>query len=392
MCKNLLDKPLQDFINQNLGKDISALALQTNPFPAIDWKDIVQQIQSKQKCRAKLPTWFNTPNILYPPKISVEQSSSEILAKHKSSSVSGKNLIDLTGGFGVDTYYFSREFEQVIHAEIDADLCQIVTHNSHQLNADNLRVYHGDGRKILQNIDQKFDWIYIDPARRDNLKRKVFRLSDCTPDVTILLDEYFRFTEQILIKTAPLLDISQGINELKFVEKIEIISLNNEVKELLWFLRKNYVGEPSLFVVDYGSDGTKKTLQTPLNDIESLHYQSPKNFLYEPIPALMKSGCFNFIATHFGLQKIDLNSHLYTSDTLKDFWGRRFKINSVEVFSKATMKSWTNKKAHISCRNFPMKPEEIRKKFKIKDGGENYLFFTSIENGKKKLVISCEKA
>lgn len=391
MGNNLLNKDVQDFINQHLEKDISQLALQQNPFPNTDWKLILQQIQAKQKCLDKLPTWGNTPMILFPPKISIEQSSSEVLAQHKSESIHGKKIIDLTGGFGVDTFYFSKKFEQVIHVEINPELSEIVRHNSLCLNAKNINVYQGDGLKILREIDQQFDWIYIDPARRNNHQKKVFRLADCTPDVTNLLDEYFKYSNNILIKTAPLLDISQGIKELQYVEKIEIVSLNNEVRELLWFLNKNQQNPPQLFVTDYDSKGTKTSLQIPIHDDEYNRLSLPKNFLYEPVAGLLKSGCFNFIGNYFGLDKIDKHSHLYTSTEPKEFWGRRFKIVHSEDFSKKAMQKWSNQKANVSCRNFPMKPEEIKKKFKIKDGGNQYLFFTSAENGSKKLIIVGEK-
>lgn len=391
MSDNILSEEVQRFINQHLSEDVAQLALHQNPFPDVDWRLILQQIQSKQKCREKLPTWFATPMILYPTKISIEQSSSEILAKHKSQSITGKKLIDLTGGFGVDTFYFSKQFEQVVHVEINPELVEIVRHNNVCLGAKNIDVIQGDGLEILQNLNEQFDWIYIDPARRDNQQKKVFRLADCTPDVTNLMDEYFTFSDRILIKTAPLLDISQGIKELQFVEKIDIVSLNNEVRELLWYLNKNHKSEPELFVTDYDISGNKKTMKIPVSDDENVTYSLPKSFLYEPISGLLKSGCFNFISNKFKVEKLDRHTHLYTSVEPQDFWGRQFKIISCQPFSKKAVQFWANKKANISCRNFPMKPEEIRKKFKIKDGGEQYLFFTSAENGAKKLIIACEK-
>lgn len=391
MFKKLLRSDIQQFIAQNLHSDVAQLALKPNPFPEVDWSLILQQIQARQKSEKKLPTWFATPNVLYPTKLSIEQCSSEILAKHKSKAVNGKKIIDLTGGFGVDTYYFAQTFEKVIHAEINTDLCQIVAHNAQQLNLKNLEVKSGDGREILTQINQKFDWIYIDPARRDPQQKKVFRLSDCTPNVVDLLDDYFAFSDKILIKTAPLLDISQGLKDLPFVEKIEIVSLQNEVRELLWYINKNNTQKPKIVATDYSTDEKSIQLSLPIDDDTTTKYSNPLQFLYEPSPALMKSGNFNYIGRYFDVEKLDQNAHLYTSVTLKDFWGRRFKVLETLPFSKKTMKNWTNQKANISCRNFPMKPEEIKKKFKIKDGGDQYLFFSTTDNGNKKLIIVTEK-
>ncbi len=391
MFKKLLRSDIQQFIAQNLHSDVAQLALKPNPFPVVDWSLILQQIQARQKSEKKLPTWFATPNVLYPTKLSIEQCSSEILAKHKSKAINGKKIIDLTGGFGVDTYYFAQTFEKVIHAEINTDLCQIVAHNAQQLNLKNLEVKPGDGREILTQINQQFDWIYIDPARRDQQQKKVFRLSDCTPNVVDLLDDYFAFSDKILIKTAPLLDISQGLKDLPFVEKIEIVSLQNEVRELLWYINKNNTQKPKIVTTDYSTDEKSIQLSLSINDDTTTKYSNPLQFLYEPSPALMKSGNFNYISRYFDVEKLDQNAHLYTSTTLKDFWGRRFKVLETLPFSKKTMKNWTNQKANISCRNFPMKPEEIKKKFKIKDGGDQYLFFSTTDNGNKKLIIVTEK-
>lgn len=391
MFNKLLRSDIQQFIAQNLHSDVAQLALKPNPFPEVDWSLILQQIQARQKSEKKLPTWFATPNVLYPTKLSIEQCSSEILAKHKSKAINGKKIIDLTGGFGVDTYYFAQTFEKVIHAEINTDLCQIVAHNAKQLNLKNLEVKSGDGREILTQINQQFDWIYIDPARRDQQQKKVFRLSDCTPNVVDLLDDYFAFSDKILIKTAPLLDISQGLKDLPFVEKIEIVSLQNEVRELLWYINKNNTQKPKIVATDYSTDEKSIQLSLPIDDDTTTKYSNPLQFLYEPSPALMKSGNFNYISRYFDVEKLDQNAHLYTSTTLKDFWGRRFKVLETLPFSKKTMKNWTNQKANISCRNFPMKPEEIKKKFKIKDGGDQYLFFSTTDNGNKKLIIITEK-
>ncbi|MDP5097956.1 MAG: class I SAM-dependent methyltransferase, partial [Flavobacterium sp.] len=174
-------------------------------------------------------TWFLTENIIYPEKISIEQTSSETTAKYKASLVSGEKLIDCTGGFGIDDYYFSKQFKNVIHCELNADLSQIVKHNCEVLKVSNIECHQGDSTKILEQLNQKFDCIYIDPSRRNDAKGKVFMLADCLPNVVDLQDFYFQFTNTILIKTAPILDLQAGLLELKNVAQIHIVAVDNEV-------------------------------------------------------------------------------------------------------------------------------------------------------------------
>ena len=240
MDKLLLSVEIQVFINSNLNADVAKLALQKNKFLNADWTSILNQIAAKQKAKTKLPTWFTTSNIIYPSKISVEQTSSEKTAEYKSQLVSGLALIDLTGGFGVDDYYFAKKVNQLIHCEINEELSKIVAHNLKQLNVENIQCIAGDSSEVLKNINQKYDWIYIDPSRRNEAKGKVFMLRDCLPNVPELLDFYFEYSTNIIIKTAPLLDISAGLSELKNVSSIHVVAVENEVKELLWILEKSY--------------------------------------------------------------------------------------------------------------------------------------------------------
>jgi hypothetical protein len=209
----LLDHDIQLFINNNIGKNISQLALQKNPFENIEWITILNQIEAKSKAKEKLPTWFSSAFILYPSKISVEQTSSEKTAAYKASLIHGTSLIDLTGGFGVDDYYFSKTIKDVAHCEINTELSQIAKHNFNQLNCNSITCYSGDSNETLKNINKEWDWIYIDPSRRNDAKGKVFMLKDCLPNVPENLDFYFQKSKSILIKTAPLLDIT-GLQNL----------------------------------------------------------------------------------------------------------------------------------------------------------------------------------
>ena len=388
---NLLSAEIQDFIDHKCNVSISKLALQKNPFPDVEWIRILNQIESKTKAKDKLPSWFSTKNCLYPSKISIEQTSSEQTALYKSSLVSGDFLIDLTGGFGVDAFYFSKKIKNVVHCERNAELSEIVAHNFQQLNTKNISCYPDDSFDTLRKLDKKWDWIYIDPSRRNETKGKVFMLADCLPNVPENLDFYFSYSNAILIKTAPLLDISAGLIELKNVKNIHIVALENEVKELLWELHKDYFGEITIKTAHINKLKTE-FFEFKLNQ-ENVYsnFSLPKKYLYEPNSAIMKSGGFNEVGEFYQLNKLHKHSHLYTSEDLIAFPGRVFVIQNTFSFSKTEMKNNLEKsQSNISTRNFPETVENIRKKWKIKEGGNTYSFFTTDENDNK-IVLICTK-
>jgi hypothetical protein len=390
MDKSLLSVEIQYFIHSNLNADIAQLALQKNRFPDSDWTAVLNQISAKQKAKAKLPTWFQTSNIYYPAKISIEQTSSEKTAEYKSKLISGDNLIDLTGGFGVDDFYFAKSINHVVHCEINSELSEIVAYNLEQLKVKNISCIAGDSSEILTNLNQQFEWIYIDPSRRNDAKGKVFMLEDCLPNVPDLLDFYFGFAPNIMIKTAPILDISAGLSELKNVKSIHIVALENEVKELLWILEKNYTGNTIIQTCNLTKEASEQfSFELENNTVSD--FGLPKKYLFEPNAAIMKSGGFDAITEQFKLQKLHQHSHLYTSENLIDFPGRIFEIESSFEYNKQHMKTrLENKNANITTRNFPETVENIRKKWKIKDGGNEYCFFTTDLNNNK-IVLLCSK-
>ena len=386
----LLQPLIQNYIIEKTGSDISKLALQKNPFPSIDFKIILNQIELRTKSKDKLPTWFTTSNIIYPSKISLEQTSSEITAQYKATLVNGESLIDLTGGFGVDDYYFSKKIKSVYHCEINADLSEIVAHNFNSFGSTNLKCFAEDSLEVLKKLNQKFDWMYIDPSRRNDAKGKVFMLKDCLPNVPELLETYFKYSNNILIKTAPILDITAGLSELQFVKTIHIIAIENEVKELLWEIENHYENSITIKTVNFNKN-KKEIFEFESNANVISDYSVPKKYLYEPNSAIMKSGGFSEIGKAFSLKKLHLHSHLYTSDQLADFPGRIFEINSQFVYSNGTMKSnFKNGKSNITTRNFPETVENIRKKWNIKEGGNQYSFFTTTINDSK-IVLLCTK-
>lgn len=389
--KALLDQNVQDFINQNQSNDISKLAFQKNPFPEIEYSHVLNQIVAKHKAKEKLPLWFNTKNIIYPEKISIEQTSSEKTANFKASLIQGNDLIDLSGGFGIDDYYFAQKFQNVVHCEINPVLSEIVKHNYTQLGTLNIICKTGESATILKQLNQKFDWIYVDPSRRNDKKGKVFLLNDCEPNVPNLLDFYFQYSQNILVKTAPILDITSGINELQYVKKIHIVALENEVKELLWEIEQNFSGKIELNAVNIGKNNTTTDLFLLENEYSG-SFSTPIKYIYEPNASIMKSGQFNAICERYKVFKLHQHSHLYTNNKLIDFPGRCFEIIEQLPFQKDSIKKHIqNQKMNVATRNFPLKPEELKKKYKINDGGAIFAFFTTdIKNNK--IILLCKKA
>lgn len=388
MNKNILNTGVQVFIRNNLNADILSVALKKSPFPQLSSKELAQQIASRKKCEKKLPTWFNTPGIFYPDSLAVEQSSSELTAVYKARIVSGKTLADLTGGMGVDSYFLSRKINRVSYFEINPELAEITAHNFKVLKVQNIEVNPQDGIGFLKENEKVFDWIFLDPARRDQHKQRVFRLQDCKPDVTKHLPLLLKRADKILLKTAPMLDIQQGIKELGTVSQIHVVSLRNEVKELLWVIDKSYQDEPEITTINIKQQEEEVfTFRSSLEKQASSKFSEPLQYLYEPNAAILKAGAFKLVGERFGLFKLNPNSHLYTSAQLIDFPGRRFRITSALPYSKKL----AFKKANIATRNFPQKAHILAKKHRISPGGDQYLFFTRNLDDKL-LVIACKKA
>lgn len=391
MNTNLLQPEIQDFIQKNIKSDLSSLIFKGSPFKDVTIQELAQQIEGKQKASIKLPLWYGTENILYPKKINIEQTSSEATAFYKANLVSGDSLIDLTGGFGIDCTYFSKKIKQVVHCELNMELSKLVTHNTKKLAIENIETVVGDSFKTLQNKNQKFDWIYVDPSRRNDAKGKVFLLKDCLPNVPKNLDFLFTYTNNILIKNSPILDISSTIKELKFVKEIHVVAIHNEVKELLFLLQKGYKNAIKIKTINILKENSQ-CFDYHIGAIASATYSDPKNFLYEPNAALLKSGAFQQISSELNIDKLHQHTHLYTSEYLiENFPGRSFRILSQTKYDRKKLKELLpENKANISIRNFPESVAQIRKKTKIKDGGNHYLFFTT-NNKNKHIILNCEK-
>ena len=388
MNSKILTKEAQRFINENLTTDIHTILLKKSPFPNVSSKELVEQIESKVKSKQKLPTWFATENIYYPNKLNLSQTSSEVAADYKANLVFGENIVDLTGGLGIDSLAFSKKLKEVIHVEQNKELSIIANYNFNQLGAKNIECISKDGISYLENTSKTFDWIYVDPSRRDKDNKKVYYLSDCEPNVTTHLEALFSKSKNILIKTGPLLDLNMGLKELSHVKEIHIVAIANEVKEILWILELGFTNEPLIKTVNFKNDSIQhfqldiKQEQTAISI-----YSQPQTYLYEPNAAILKSGAFNYIGQHYNLNKLHPNSHLYTSGNLITFPGRVFKIENILDYSKKSIKKIGLTKANVTTRNFPDSVAKIRKKLDLKDGGEIYIFCTTDLNQKKILLV-----
>ncbi len=385
----------QAFVQAHLNDDATKLLLKLPP--AQRW--LAEQIITRQKVKNKLPTWCHNPAVLFPVSLSVEQSSSEITAQHKASLVSGRLLIDATGGMGVDAFYMAKRFEKVIYIEQKPELVQLACYNFQQLGATNIDCVCGEAMQFLNDFTDPIDWLYLDPARRSVTQKKVHQLADCEPDVVKNLKLLFQKTNNILIKTSPLLDIKQAIEDLQLVNKICVVAVENECKEVLFKLKKdktdlveigrnidiqtvNYAKNQTQFF-DFDFQSEQQTVAT---------FSNPLKYLYEPNVAVLKAGAFRCLGNRFELMKISPHSHLYTSTELRaDFSGRIFEIiATVKVNSQDIEPYLTDRKANLTVRNFPIGVEELRKKLKLKDGGNVYLFATTLHNNDKQIVI-CRK-
>ena len=389
MNRALLNIAVQNFIKDNLNSDIPSLSLKKSPFPAISSKELAEQVDSKKRCEHKLQLWFQTPGIYYPPKLAIEQASSELAARYKSNLLIGDDIIDLTGGFGVDTCFFAKKAANVTHCELNSELSVISEHNSGVLGV-TINYQQIDGMEYLRSTEKIYSTIYIDPSRRVNSK-KVFLLKDCEPNILLNLDLLRCRSELLMIKTAPLLDIHSTINELQEVSSVHILSIKNECKELLYLVDSHNCGNDPMIIcalIDVDDTITCTFRTSEERNFKISEYSDPLDFIYLPDVALLKAGCFKLITRDFNVHKIQQHTHLYTSDRLiSSFPGRKFKLKKAWHYG-AFIKEQSFKKANIICRNFPLSPENLKKKLRISDGGEEYLLFCTNKNNEL-IVLNC---
>lgn len=370
---------VQQFITEQEKTDVQKLLLRHREILGVPSSWVANQIVGRRKAREKLPTWYRTPGIVYPPVLNLEQSSSEVTARYKQGLVGGHHAADLTGGFGVDTWFLSRVFSTVDYVEPDAQLLDITRHNLTRLGADNIRYHAQTAEQFLQYSPEVFDLLYADPSRREGARRKI-RMADCAPDVLTLQQNLLARARQVLIKTSPLLDLKQAYREIPSIDQIIVLAVDNECKELLLVLRRDArEAEPLLHAVNLAKDGEPTTLAFTWSQEKSARSEmsEPKTYLYEPNTAILKAGAFKLIGQQFNLCKLGRDSHLYTSDDKYDeFPGRLFRIIEQVSLRKGLHDHIKDGRINIMVRNYPLSVEEIRKKTGLEEGGLSYLICT----------------
>ncbi|MGE0588763.1 MAG: hypothetical protein AB7O48_09330 [Cyclobacteriaceae bacterium] len=390
----LLQPEVQSYINIHELDEVEELLLSQKSIAGVAIREIVQQIIGRRKVKNKIPLFFQCQNIIFPPAINIEQSSSEATALFKAKLIAGDTLADLTGGFGVDSFFLSKKFREVIYLEPNKELMELASHNHRQLGASNIEHVHQSAEEFLKSFDKGFDACFIDPSRRDEQQRKVFRFQDCQPNVVALLPTLKKHFKTILIKAAPLLDITLALSELKNVSQVRIISIDNECKELLFKISEGKELTPTIHAIELDKSGE------PLNEVAftrveeneaSVSFSDPQSFLYEPSAALLKAGAFRLLCSRFGVKKLAPSTHLYTSNSLReDFPGKIFKITHMIKPDKREAANYiTSGQANVTTRNYPMTPMALKKKLGLKDGGTQYVIGFSGE--KKKWLVVAER-
>jgi hypothetical protein len=383
--QKLAESQIQDFIFSHEREDEDKLVLKSKEILGVPSSWIAGQIKARKKSAYKLPLFYNAKGIVYPPSLNLEQSSSEATARFKNYIVSkwitsNKKFCDLTGGFGVDSFFLSPLFEYGDFSEPRTELVELALQNHRLLGAVNLHYHVKDALEFLAGSGKHYDLIFIDPSRRNESQKKVFQFSDCVPDVIALQPELWRHADRVMIKASPLLDIQLGIKDLQFVSRVIVLSVDNECKELLFLCDKEFSGDASVECYNIGNNFDPRKVPSafefsfPEERSATVQFSDPKKFVYEPDASIMKGGGFRSVAAAFHLPKLQVNTHLYTSDDLlNDFPGRTFRVHDIVKPDKKLRDKFPGGKANILLRNYPATVEKLKKKTGLTDGGDLYL-------------------
>lgn len=384
------------FIARHKDERSADLALKSKKYPSVDIQYAITQIAGKQAVKEKVPSFYITEGIVYPKHLSLEQCSSELTARYKATLLQGNSLIDLTGGFGIDCTFLAGNFKEVTYVERQKELCDIAANNFLTLGLNHISLKNGDGIEYLKEA-QKADCIFIDPARRDKHGGKTISISDCEPDIKEIASLLTDKAGTVMVKLSPMLDLTRALNEVPAASEVHIISVDNECKELLLILKKNPATDKKIYCINIHKNGGMDGFDFSREEEQTAtcaYTSELDTYLYEPNASVIKAGAYKSIASYYPVKKLHPNSHLYTSlQRIENFPGRVFKIRSCFSLNKKELKEKLGNvsKANITIRNFPSTVEELRKRMKLKDGGEDYLFATTLSNDKK-LIIHCHKA
>lgn len=386
----ILTSDVQQFLTENANESPSKIALKKSPFQDVSAAQLAEQVDTRQRLKSKLSHWIAADNIYFPPKRNAEQCSSEQAALYKASLVEGQSAIDLTGGFGVDVWAFSQRFDHLTYCELNDDLFPIVKHNFSSLGCDNVTCYSGDGLVALTS-QEKWDLIYLDPARRDEHNRKMVSFSSCVPNVVEHQELLYNHADTIMIKASPMMDISLALEELQGVKAIHVVAVKNECKELLFLLEKGFEGEADIHCVNLSHD--KADTFTFKRSEESSAFSELSHvgaYLYEPNTTILKAGAFNVLSQRFSMRKLHTSTHLYTSDELiVDFPGTVYKVDhNLDYKKKSVCAVLDSKKINIKTYNFANSPKEVKKKLGLQDGGNAYLFAVKAMDDKYRILLT----
>ncbi len=375
--KTLLSAEVQNWISENMNTDLNKLLLKKSPFQEVAIQEIVQQIKGKKVAEKKFP-FLLKDGIVFPPNLNLEQSSSQITAQYKAENLSGKNFLDLTCGLGIDAFFLSENYETKTLVEQNKNLIETVENNWTALGK-SARFINTDLETFLQSNSAHYDLIYLDPARRDQNKNKKFLLEDLSPNLLEIMPELSKISDLVMVKLSPLIDISYLLSVFPDLSEIQIIAVKNEVKELVLVYRPKIKPEKTkIKAINLESSDAEFVFFQQEEKTAIIEYSDVLNYLYLPNNAVLKSGAFNSIGEYFGLYKLHANTHLYTSNHLVEgFPGRVLAIEKISA-----SKILKGEKFNIISKNHPLTPEEIKKKYKIGDGGEDYLIFTQSTFGK----------
>ncbi len=383
------------FIEENACADVRSLALQAKKYPQVDMAMAVVQIAGRQIAEAKVPSWYRTEGLLYPKHLSMEQCSSEATAIYKAGLVEGESFADLTGGFGIDCSFLSRKFKKADYVERQAELCELAKHNFPLLGL-NIGVHNEDGVEYLKQMPP-VDCLFLDPARRDGHGGKTVAIADCEPDVSALEDLLVEKAKKVMVKLSPMLDLSLALKHLKYVREVHIVSVNNECKELLLILQKESTSSDIAIRCEHILNASNHQsfffTQEQERTSDCLLATEVGAYLYEPNASILKAGAYRSLTQTYACKKLHASSHLYTSEHfIEDFPGRRFRVEAVSGFGKKELKDFLQglEKANLTIRNFPSSVADLRKRLKLKEGGEDYLFATTLAD-ESKVLIKCKK-
>lgn len=419
-----LNEATMEYVRRHADDDVRQLALQGTKSQEVNLQRALDQIRGRQTARRKLPTWAANPAIWYPPHLSMEQCSSEQTARYKARLVSrfvGSHLmphtapsplfVDLTGGFGVDFAFIASELYTpsssplegtggglslgrvggMCYVEQQPHLCELARHNFQLLGLEGVEVIQGDGTEYLHTLIQA-RVIFLDPARRDTQGARTYAISDCTPDVLALRDKLLQKADYVVVKLSPMLDWHQAVEQLQTVTEVHILSVGNECKELLLVMKGQSSVGCQVFCVNDDTVFSYQQGSTP-SPACAFSAPSPRQWLYEPNASIMKAGCFGELTAHYPLRQLSANTHLFLSEEdIPAFPGRKFQITAVSSLNKRELRTTLQgiDRANIAVRNFPMSAEELRRRLKLKDGGDTYLFGVTLNDGTHALLL-CSK-